>query len=135
MAFGLAAALRNDLAQAVADAIDDGGAAAELFLYNGSRPATGGTATTLLATFTLDYPCAGAPSGGVLTLSGMPITAVAVAASTATWFRIKTSAGTFVLDGSVTATGGGGDFEIDTTTIGVGDTVTITSAVITAPAP
>ncbi len=135
MALSFSTALRNALGTAVIDRIDAGGAAATMEIYNGSRPATGGSATTLLASFTLNYPVAASPSGGVVTVSGTPIMTVAVATGTATWFRIKTSAGTFVMDGSVTATSGGGDVEIDDITIDLGDVVTLTSGTFTAPGP
>ena len=47
---------------------------------------------------------------------------------TASWFRLVDS------DGSVTATGGGGDLTLNTTTISIGLTVEITSGQITMPA-
>jgi len=63
MAAGYATALRN----AQLDAITTyAGAGAKLRIYDGTRPATGGTATTLLAEFTLGSPFAPGASGGVL---------------------------------------------------------------------
>ena len=67
------------------------GNAALLRIYNGSRPATGGAATTLLAELTCGSPFAGAASGGVLTANAVASDESADATGTATWFRIVAS--------------------------------------------
>ena len=52
------------------------------------------------------------------------------ATGTATWARIVDSAGNAVVDASVTATGGGGDIQINSTAISIGQKVSCSSAAI-----
>jgi hypothetical protein len=107
------------------------GASALLRIYDGSRPATGGTATTLLAELTCNSTFAAAASGGVLTLNAITSDSSANATGTATWFRIVQSGGsTHVLDGSVGTSGS--DLNLNTTSIVSGATVSISSFTITA---
>lgn len=127
MALGFASTLRNDILQKVIDHIDTG-TAGHLKIYSGSRPATGGSTTTLLADFTLASPCAGSPSGGVLTFSAIS-NVNASASGTATWARITDSAGTFVMDLSVSTSGS--DINLSSTALVSGVPVQITSATIT----
>ena len=127
MALGFSTTLRNARADAITTAA---GGSALLKIYDGTRPATGGTATTLLATLTCNATFAGAASTGVLTLNSIS-SATAVASSTATWFRVTTSGGAWVIDGTVTATGGGGDMTLNTASIVSGGNVTVTSWTIT----
>lgn len=128
MAIGMATALRNARLDQIKTALDAGGGAGLFRVYDGTRPATGGTATTLLATLTMSLPSAPSASGGALTFSA--ITAgTAVASSTATWGRLVTSAGVFVEDFSVGTSGA--DFNLNTVTIASGVQVSCTSAVIT----
>lgn len=130
MALGFDTTLRNNrLAQITSRA----GASALLRIYSGSRPATGGTATTLLAQLTCGSTFAPAPSSGVLTLNAISPATSAAATGTATWFRIVQSDGTtFVMDGSVsTIAAGTGDLRLDDTNIVLGGTVAISSGTIT----
>lgn len=135
MAIRLAAAARNAAADAVVDLIDVGPAAGTLKVYTGSQPATGDTTETgtLLATVALGDPAFGSAASGVAT-GADPAAVTGVAAGTAGWFRIEDSTGANVFDGSVTATGGGGDLTLATTTISVGLSVDITSLSVTMPA-
>jgi len=131
MTIGMATTLRNSRLDAITTAA---GSAALLTLYSGVRPATGGTATTALATFTMASPFAAAASGGVLTITLPSATtglAGAGAGTAATWARLTTSGAAFVMDMSVTATGGGGDIQLNTTTISTGVAVSMTSASLT----
>lgn len=106
------------------------GANALLRLYDGSRPATGGTATTLLAELTCSATFAPAASGGVLTLNAITQDSSANASGTATWFRIVKSDGTtFVLDGDVGTSGS--DLNLTTNVIVITQPVSISSFVIT----
>lgn len=113
------------------------GASALLRIYDGSRPSTGGTATTLLAQLTCNATFAPGASGGVLTLNAIASATSAAATGTATWFRIVQSGGsTHVLDGSVsTVAAGTGDMQLDSTSIVLGGTVAVSSATITAGNP
>lgn len=109
------------------------GNAALLRIYDGTRPATGGAATTLLAELTCGTPFAAAAVDGVLTLSAITQDASANATGTATWFRIVTSAAAFVLDGNVGTAGS--DLNLTTTSIVLGQPVSVTSFVITEGNP
>jgi hypothetical protein len=131
----LATATRNAACDAVVDLLDGGPAAGTIKIYTGTQPATANDAVagTLLATITLSDPAFGAAATGVATLSGTPLSATGVAAGTAGWARLADSTGATVMDGSVTATGGGGQIELATTTISVGVTVQITSGTVTMP--
>ncbi len=129
MTIGMSTNLRNARADANTTFAGNG---ALLRLYDGTRPSTGGTATTLLAELTCGTPFAASASGGVLTLGSITQDSAANAAGTATWFRVVKSDGTtHVMDGSVTATGGGGDMELVTTSITTGQPVQVTSFTIT----
>lgn len=86
--------LRNARNDAITTAA---GASALLSIYNGTRPATGGTATTLLAQLTCNATFAPASSGGVLMLNSIAQNNAA-ATGTATWGRLTTSGATFVAD-------------------------------------
>jgi hypothetical protein len=110
------------------------GASALLRIYDGTQPATGGTATTLLAELTCNATFAPAPSGQVLTLNAIASDTSANATGTATWFRIVQSGGsTHVLDGTVGTSGA--DLNLNSTSIVTGGTVALSSFTITAPNP
>ena len=129
MTIGMSTNLRNARVDAITTFAGNG---ALLRLYDGTRPSTGGTATTLLAELTCGTPFAASASGGVLTLGSITQDSAANAAGTATWFRLVKSDGTtHIMDGSVTATGGGGDMELVTTSITTGQPVQVTSFTIT----
>lgn len=127
MALAYSTAIRN----AMLDAITTGaGNAALLRIYDGTRPATGGTATTLLAELTCGTPFASAASSGALTLGSITQDSSANATGTATWFRIVKSDGTtHVVDGNVGTSGS--DLNLTTTSIVATQPVSITSFVIT----
>jgi hypothetical protein len=130
MTTGYSTALRNAQLDAITTAV---GSAGKLQLYDGTRPATGGTATTKLAEFTLGTPFAGAASGAVLSPT-LPSNANGIAAGTATWFRITTSGGTFVIDGSAGTSGT--DLILNTASIAIGTAnVAITGFTITRGNP
>lgn len=134
----LSTATRNAMCNAAVQAVDQGSAAGTVKLYTATQPASANTAVssqTLLATFTLDDPSFGSSSSGVATLGGTPRTTTGVAAGTATWFRCESNGGSTltIFDGTVTATGGGGALELNTTTISNGVSVSITSGTFTMP--
>jgi len=104
----------------------------KLRIYDGSRPATGGTATTLLAELTLNATFAPAASSGVLTLNAITTDASADATGTATWFRITKSDGTtHVLDGNVATSAS--DLNLNSVSIVATGSVAVSSFTITAP--
>lgn len=131
MAIAYSTTLRNAMLDAITTAA---GNAALLRIYDGSRPATGGTATTLLAELTCGTPFAASASGGVLTLGSITQDSSANATGTATWFRIVKSDGTtHVLDGSVGTSGS--DLNLTTTSITSTQPVSVTSFTITEGNP
>ena len=132
MAVGYSTTQRNARLDALTTAL---GASPLLRIYDGARPATGGTATNLLAQLTCAATFAPAASGGVLTANAIS-SATATGTGSATWARLVTSGGTFVADMSVTLTGGGGDLQITgTTSITSGVTVSVSSLTITEGNP
>ena len=118
--------------QALADLIDAGSGPGKLIIYDGARPATGGSGTTKLAELELSSPPEASISGGVLTFDDIADDESADATGTATWFRIVDSDGNPIIDGSVTATGGGGDLQLNSVALVAGGTVEITSFEISA---
>ena len=128
MALGYIAALRNAQLDEITT---QAGASALLRIYNGTRPATGGTATTLLAELTCNATFAPAAAAGVLTLNAITADSSANATGTASWFRIVQSNGTtHVLDGNVGTSGS--DLNLNSVSITSGGTVSITSFTVTA---
>jgi hypothetical protein len=126
MALAFSTTLRNNRLDQITTAV---GASGFLRIYSGSRPATGGATTTLLAELTCNATFAPGASGGVLTLNSITADASANATGTATWFRIVTSGGTFVMDGDVGTSGS--DLNLNTTSIVSGANVSVTSFTIT----
>jgi hypothetical protein len=132
MAVGYVTTVRNSRLNVVRDACDAGTGAGKVRIYSGTRPATGGAETTILAELTLSDPCAPAATGGVLTFSAITGDTSANNSGTATWARLLDSANTAVADLGVTATGGGGELQLVSTSITAGEPVNITSMTITA---
>lgn len=130
MALGFATALRNNRLDAITAFVLG---SAILRIYSGTRPATGGSVTTLLAQLTCNATFAPGASSGVLTLNAISPATSAAATGTATWFRLLKSDGTtFCFDGAVsTVAAGTGDLRLDDTAIVLGGTVAISSATIT----
>ena len=132
MAFQFSTTARNAALDAIETAI---GASAVLKIRSGSAPADCGTADsgTVLATLNLPSDWLAAASGGSKSKSGTWEDTSADAAGTAGHFRIYATDGTTVhMQGTVTATGGGGDMTLDNTSIASGQQVTITSFTLSA---
>lgn len=137
MATRLPTAARNAATNSVTALVDADVGAGTMQIRTGAQPASANDPATgtLLATITFADPAFGASALGVATLDATPVlSTTGVAAGTAGWFRILDNSGDTVLDGSVTATGGGGDLELNTTTISIGVTVEITAGTLTTPA-
>jgi hypothetical protein len=127
MALGYVTPLRTARATAVNTAI---GTSGKLRVFSGTKPATGGAETTLLASLPLSAT-AGTITNGVLTFN--PITsATAVASGTPTWARFTTSADAAVVD--MVAGVGSGDLNFNAAIVS-GGTVACSSAVITDGTP
>lgn len=133
LAIAYSGTIRNNRLTQVQNAIDGGSGAGLLRIYDSTRPATGGTATTLLAELTFSDPCSSGPSSQTLTMSAITADSSANNTGTATWFRVVDSAGTFCMDGNVGTSGS--DLNLNSTSIGSGQNVAVSSFVITAGNP
>lgn len=128
------AAVKNAQMNAVTTAA---GASALLLIYAGTQPASPDTAITsqtLLATLTCGATFAPAASGGVLTLNsitGGTGAAGAGAGTAATFFRITTSGGTALIDGTCGVTSGFDMNFVGSATIATGQSVSDTSFTLT----
>lgn len=131
MAVQLSVAVRNARLDAIETAI---GTSAVLKIRTGAAPADVATADsgTVLATLSLPSDWLAAASSGSKAKSGTWQDTSADATGTAAHFRIYASDGTTAhLQGTVTATGGGGDLQLDNTSIASGQSVTISSFSLT----
>ena len=122
---GYSTTLRNGKLNEITTTVGNAGV---LTIYNGTRPATGGTATTALVAFTCGTPFAAAAASGVLSPT-LPSATAAVATGTATWARLTTSGGTFVADFSVSTAGA--EINLNSTSLTISVNVTLTSWTIT----
>lgn len=110
------------------------GATAVLKLFTGAQPANCAAANTgtELVSMTLPADWLNAASGGTKTKLGT-WTGNGLTAGNAAHFRIYASDGTTCHgQGSVTATGGGGDMTVDNVSIAAAQVVTVTAATLTA---
>ena len=111
------------------------GTSAILKIRTGPAPANcaASDSGTVLATLNLPSDWMAAASGGSKDKSGTWEDLSADAAGTAAHFRIYDSGGsTCDMQGTVTATGGGGDMTVDNTSFAVGQAVTVTGFTLTA---
>lgn len=129
MALEFADTLANARALAITTARDAAVTAGKIRIYDGVRPAKGGTATTLLAELTFSDPSAAAAVAGVLTANAITGDASADNTGTATWFRELDGDNVFVIDGDVGTSGS--DLNLNTVAIVAGLPVNITSYVNT----
>jgi hypothetical protein len=130
MAFQFSVAARN----AALDAIEAAaGTGPTLTIRTGAVPANCGAARTgtVLATLVLPSDWLAAASGGSKTIAGTWQDAAADATGTAAHFSIDQGA-TCHLQGTVTATGGGGDMTLDNVSLATGQQVTVTAFTLTA---
>ena len=107
-----------------------------LRIRTGAQPANCAAARlgTVLATLNLPSDWLSASSAGVKSLLGTWQDSSADASGTAAHFEIMDSTGTTChMQGSVTATGGGGDMTLDSVTITAAQQLTITSFTLTEP--
>lgn len=130
MTVQLSTTARNAWLDAIETAI---GTAPTLEIRTGAPPANCAAAATgsVLATMVLPSDWMAAASGGAKSLSGSWADLAADATGTAGHYRINQGA-TCHVQGTVTATGGGGDMTLDNTSIATGQAVTVTSFTLTA---
>lgn len=133
MALQASVAVRNARADAVETAI---GVSAVLRIFTGAPPATCATANsgTILATVNCPSDYLTAASAGAKAKSGTWEDISADGAGTAGHWRLYASDGTTChLQGTVTATGGGGDMTVDNVVFAAGQTFTVTTFGWTEP--
>jgi hypothetical protein len=132
MAFQLSVTVRNAILDAIEATIST---SAVLKIRSGAPPAGCATADSgdVLATLSLPANWMADANSGTKALAGTWQDASADAAGTAAHFRIYASDGTTChAQGTVTATGDGGDLTLDNTSIAAGQSITITSFTLTA---
>lgn len=118
---------------AIVDLLDAGAGAGLLRIYSGSAPTNVDDAPTgdLLAELTLNDPAFGnaadANPGATATANAITADNSANNTGTAGYFRAVDSDGNAVIQGDITASGGGGDLEINSTSIAAGAKVEVTS--------
>ncbi len=133
MAIQFSTSVRNALLDSIETTIST---SAVLKIRTGAQPATCATADsgTVLATMSLPSDYMAAASSGSKAKSGTWEDLTADAAGTAGHWRLYASDGTTChAQGSCTATGGGGDMELDNTSIASSQKVTVTAFTLTAP--
>lgn len=126
MTLKLSVAVRNARLDAIETAI---GPSPVLKMRTGAAPASIADADsgTVVATFSLPADWMEAAANGVKAKSGTWEDLAADNAGTVGHYRIYAADGTTQhVQGTVTATGGGGDMTIDNTVVAAGQTVTIT---------
>jgi len=129
MAYQFATAARNAALDAIETAI---GTSPTLEIRSGAAPATCATAAsgTVLATMVLPSDYMAPASGGTKDKSGTWQDTSADAAGTAGHFRLNQGA-TCHWQGTITATGGGGDLTLDNIVLAASQTVTIVTMKMT----
>jgi hypothetical protein len=128
----------NEVLDTGFDAIFNSG---KLRIYSGSKPATANLASTGTLLWEEDLP-ADAFSAAAARAKAKAGTwqANGAAAGTAGWFRLCKASDTNAVtqaesrvDGTVTATGSGGDMTLDNTSIAVGQSVTVNTFSVSLP--
>lgn len=122
MALALATTLRNTRATDIITAMGPSG---KMRFYSGTRPATGGAETTVLATLTFNTAFGTATNGVIDVNETVTQTNANHVSGTPTWVRLMTSADAFVADLSV-----GTDITFSGT-IATGVDITLTNCTIT----
>jgi hypothetical protein len=131
MALQLSTSVRNARLDAIETTI---GTSAVLKIRTGAAPANCGTADsgTVLATLSLPADYMAAAASGSKAKSGTWEDTSADNTGTAAHFRLYASDGTTChMQGTVTATGGGGDLTVDNTSFSAGQSFTITAFSLT----
>jgi hypothetical protein len=131
MAIQLATLTRNARLDAIETEV---GTAPVIKMFTGAQPANCAAANSGTELFTETCPSdwMAAASGGAKALSGTWQAAAIGGGGTIAHFRLYASDGTTCkMQGTVTATGGGGDMTIDNPVVADGQTITITTFTLT----
>lgn len=124
-------AITDAVGEALADALSTAiGSGAILEIRTGAAPGPDNAATgtllvsiTLTGSFTSTNPLIGANPGEVLPTAG----------GVAGHFRLKSSGGTALIEGSITTVGGGGDLQMASTTVTMGIPVDLGAPAFAVP--
>lgn len=116
MTISLSVAVAQAAAAAVASAV---GANPNLQIRTGAKPAD--PETTATGTLLATIPVTGSLSASAGVITSADVAAdLPDAAGLAGWFRLLTSGGTAILDGTITDNAGNGDMKLGSTTITMG---------------
>jgi hypothetical protein len=118
-------AVRDGVCNFVVDQLDEGAPPGTLVFQT--------AADAEVATLTLANPAFGASAAGTAT-AGVIVTDASATGGTIAKARLKNQAGTDKIICSVTATGGGGDIELNSVVVSAGQSVAVSSLTYTAPA-
>ncbi len=127
MTIKLSVAVRNGMLDAIETAI---GASPTLELRTGAPPAatTDADTGTVVASMTLAADFMSNAAAGAKAFSNTPLTDTSAEnAGTLGHYRLKAAGGTVHMQGTITATGGGGDMTVDNVVVAAGQQVNITS--------
>jgi hypothetical protein len=128
-------AARTAACAAILALIDAGAGPGTVEVRSGTKPAGPATAPSdgaLLATLTCSDPAFGAPSNGVATANAITSDSSADNTGTASWFRVKDSNGTAIIDGTVGTSSA--DMIFSTVSFVAGAAISLTSWTFTVPA-
>lgn len=133
MALQFSTTYRNAMLDQLATTL---GGSEKLKIFTGAMPANCGAADS--GTLLVEYDLASsgdwsAASSGAKSLAGLTLSVAASGTGTAGYFRMYDSGGTCHLQGTVTASSGGGDMTMDNPAIVTGQTVNLTGFTLTAP--
>lgn len=127
---GYKESIRNARLNLISAAMDAGAGGANVFICDGTKPATGGAVTNVLATVIMNITSFPAAASGTMSANTTTPDASAAIAGLATWFRVEDSVGVFVTDGTVGLAASGKEMILTDTTIAVGSPVDITDYTI-----
>ena len=142
MAIKLSTGLRNAAADGIGNAMDTTG---RINVYTGTPPANPQAAATgtLLATLTMAADAFGVAATGAIAAGTITGDSSADATGTAGWFRMYKTIDTAPnlagavadkrIDGTVTATAGGGDITFDSVSFVAGGAINMTGFTLTVP--
>lgn len=132
MAIQLSTRARNARLDAIETTV---GTAGILRIRTGAPPASTSSARsgTVVATIALPADFMNAAANGSKTMLGTWADNSADAAGTAGHFEIEGAGATIDLQGTVTATGGGGDMELDNTVFAAGQQFSVTGFTLNEP--
>lgn len=118
-------AVRQGICNFVVDQLDEGTPPGRLIFQT--------AASATVATLTFPNPAFGNADGSAIATAGAIVSDTNAVGGVVTKAELRNNAGTPKILCSVTNTGGGGDIQLSNTTIGVGQTVAMTSLTYTAP--